>query len=238
MGCADHGSQLPRFTTTLTGLLKGDGTNPITAAVPGIDYLTPNGSAADLINFPTLNQSTTGNAANVTGTVAVANGGTGLTAAGTRGQVLTSKGDGTLEWTGTYTIDVVNEDLGGYVFYLTPDRKHGLVVTTINQSLSSKWFDAENVISDPDNHNDAGKNFTDWRLPTLYELGEIIKKRDQIVSASGVPTSFPSGKYWSSTTISTDFGNTLEYNPGTIFTNSPIMTSKGDANRVRAVRSF
>ena len=45
--------------TTLTGLLKGDGTNPITAAVPGTDYLTPNGSAAALTNFPILNQSTT-----------------------------------------------------------------------------------------------------------------------------------------------------------------------------------
>ena len=37
------------------------------------------GSAASLTNFPTLNQNTTGTAANVTGTVAVANGGTGAT---------------------------------------------------------------------------------------------------------------------------------------------------------------
>lgn len=40
----------------------------------------------------------TDNVANVTGTVAVANGGTGLTAAGTNGQVLSSTGSGTLSW--------------------------------------------------------------------------------------------------------------------------------------------
>jgi hypothetical protein len=79
--------------TTITGILKGNGT-AISAAI-----------ASD---FPTLNQNTTGTSANVTGTVAVTNGGTGLTSvttgdilygsaantlsklpAGTNGQVLT-----------------------------------------------------------------------------------------------------------------------------------------------------
>jgi len=40
----------------------------------------------------------TDNVANVTGTVAVANGGTGLTTPGTNGQVLTSSGSGTVAW--------------------------------------------------------------------------------------------------------------------------------------------
>ena len=65
--------------TTLTGLIKGNGTSAMTAATAGTDYLAPNGSAASLTNFPTFNQNTTGTAANVTGTVAVANGGTGAT---------------------------------------------------------------------------------------------------------------------------------------------------------------
>lgn len=86
------------LTTSVTGILKGDGT-AISAAVAG--------------DFPTLNQNTTGTASNVTGTVAVANGGTGtttlgakgilfgngtsavgVTGAGTAGQVLTSNGAG------------------------------------------------------------------------------------------------------------------------------------------------
>jgi hypothetical protein len=64
---------------TLTGLIKGNGVSAMTGATAGTDYLAPNGSAASLTNFPTLNQNTTGNAANVTGIVAVANGGTGTT---------------------------------------------------------------------------------------------------------------------------------------------------------------
>jgi hypothetical protein len=52
--------------TTLTGLVKGNGTGAMTAAVAGTDYLSPTGSAASLTNFPTLNQNTTGNAATAT----------------------------------------------------------------------------------------------------------------------------------------------------------------------------
>jgi hypothetical protein len=48
----------------LTGLVKGTGTTAMIAAVAGTDYVVPSGSI-------------TGNAANVTGTVAIANGGTG-----------------------------------------------------------------------------------------------------------------------------------------------------------------
>ena len=53
-------------TTTLTGIVKGNGTSAMTAAVAGTDYVIPSGSI-------------TGNAGNVTGTVAIANGGTGQT---------------------------------------------------------------------------------------------------------------------------------------------------------------
>ena len=55
-------------------------------------------ASGDLTNctFPTLNQNTTGTASNVTGIVAAVNGGTGLSAPGTAGNILTS--DGT-NWT-------------------------------------------------------------------------------------------------------------------------------------------
>jgi hypothetical protein len=56
--------------TTLTGLVKGNGTAAMTAATPGTDYVTPSGNI-------------TGTAGNVTGTVAIANGGTGATSAST-----------------------------------------------------------------------------------------------------------------------------------------------------------
>lgn len=52
--------------TTLTGIVKGTGTTAMVAATPGTDYVVPSGSI-------------TGTAGNVTGTVAIANGGTGQT---------------------------------------------------------------------------------------------------------------------------------------------------------------
>jgi hypothetical protein len=53
------------LTTTISGLLKGNGT-AISAATAGTDYLTPTGSAAGLTSFPTLNQNTTGSASTLT----------------------------------------------------------------------------------------------------------------------------------------------------------------------------
>jgi len=63
----------------INGIVKSDGTT-ISAAIAGNDYLAPTGSASGLTNFPALNQNTTGTAANVTGVVAIANGGTGQSA--------------------------------------------------------------------------------------------------------------------------------------------------------------
>jgi hypothetical protein len=47
----------------VNGLLKANGSGVVSAAVAGIDFLTPNGNAVNLTNFPVLNQNTTGNAA-------------------------------------------------------------------------------------------------------------------------------------------------------------------------------
>ena len=90
--------------TTFNGLVKGNGTSAMTAATAGTDYVVPSGDI-------------TGTAANVTGTVAIANGGTNsaaiptnggvgygtgtahaFTTAGTTGQVLTSNGSGAPSW--------------------------------------------------------------------------------------------------------------------------------------------
>jgi hypothetical protein len=61
--------------TTLTGVVKGNGTSAFTAATAGTDYVAPGGalgtpSSGTLTNctFPTLNQNTTGTAANLSGT--------------------------------------------------------------------------------------------------------------------------------------------------------------------------
>jgi hypothetical protein len=73
--------------TTLTGLIKGSGTNALTAAVAGTDYqapitLTTTGTGAATFSGTTLNiplVSSTVSAGTISGTVAIANGGTGST---------------------------------------------------------------------------------------------------------------------------------------------------------------
>lgn len=62
-----------------TGASNASGARTNLGLVIGTDVLAPNGSAASLTSFPTFNQNTTGTASNVTGTVAVLNGGTGAT---------------------------------------------------------------------------------------------------------------------------------------------------------------
>jgi hypothetical protein len=61
--------------TTLTGLLKGNGTSAFTAATAGTDYVaiggalgTPSSGTLTNCTFPTLNQNTTGTAGNLSGT--------------------------------------------------------------------------------------------------------------------------------------------------------------------------
>ena len=66
-----------------TGSSTASGARTNLGLVIGTDVLAPTGSAASLTSFPTFNQNTTGTASNVTGTVAVANGGTGGTTTAT-----------------------------------------------------------------------------------------------------------------------------------------------------------
>jgi hypothetical protein len=103
------GGATPALTlsTSITGVLKGDGT-AISAATSGTDYslgtsalstgilksTTTTGALTIAIaaDFPTLNQNTSGTAAGLSATLVVGSGGTGLTAVGTSGNVLTSNG--------------------------------------------------------------------------------------------------------------------------------------------------
>ena len=87
-GWGDHstGGYLTSYTETdpvvkaINGLVKSDGTT-ISAATAGTDYLTPSGDGSALTGLTggQITGNISGNAANVTGTVAIANGGTGQT---------------------------------------------------------------------------------------------------------------------------------------------------------------
>ena len=84
-------------------------------------------------------------------------------------------------------------ELGGYVFMVSADGKHGLVCETIDQGVSS-WYNAQNVISNPSKHSENGKNFTDWRVPTRYELAQMYSLKTDI---EAVGDSFGTNRiYW------------------------------------------
>ena len=86
-------------------------------------------------------------------------------------------------------------ELGGYVFMVSADGKHGLVCETIDQGYSS-WYNAQNVISNPSNHSVDGQNFTGWRLPTRYELAQMYSLKSDI---EAVGDAFGTKTYWTST---------------------------------------
>ena len=91
--------QLGQSVPTITGL-----------TLAGANLGTPTGNLTNCI-FPTLNQNTTGTATNVTGTVAVGNGGTGLTSL-TAGYIPYGNGTGALNSSAGLFFDGTNLGIG------------------------------------------------------------------------------------------------------------------------------
>ena len=93
----------------------------------------------------------------------------------------------------TYSVNTFYAELGGYVIQISPNGKHGLVVAMQDQGTST-WYEANDLLSNPSNHDADGKEFSDWRLPTKRELNLMYG-----VYNNGNAASLNSGFYWSST---------------------------------------
>jgi hypothetical protein len=145
-----------------TGVATALAVNVGTAGAPVVNggvLGTPSSGTLTNCTFPTLNQNTTGTAANVTGIVAIANGGTNstatataggigygtgtahaYTAAGTSGQVLTSAGAGVPTWT-TPTTGTVTSVTGTAPVVssggTTPAISMAAATTSVNGYLTS-----------------------------------------------------------------------------------------------------
>lgn len=126
-------------------------------------------------------------------------------------------------------------ELGGFVFKISSDGKHGLVAELQDQGVVS-WYGAQDFISNPINHSVDGSKFFDWRLPTKYELNEMYAFSAPIGS---IGTSFGTNTYWTQTLSFVNAGATawrqnfdtgLQYN-STFFTLS-------DFFFIRAIREF
>lgn len=113
--------------TTLTGLVKGNGTTAFTAAVAGTDYVVPGGalgtpSSGTLTNctFPTLNQNTTGSAATLTTSRTLTVGATGKTFNGsanvswTLGEIGAAASGANTDITSVATTTTINSNVIGY----------------------------------------------------------------------------------------------------------------------------
>ncbi len=127
----------------------------------------------------------------------------------------------------TYSVNTFYAELGGYVIQISPNGKHGLVVAMQDQGTST-WYEANDLLSNPSNHDADGKEFSDWRLPTKRELNLMYG----VYSGSNA-ASLNSGFYWSST--EGGFSNAWEQYFGN---GSQYVNSKDYADGVRAVRAF
>ena len=128
-------------TNPIAGSITGNAATATSATTAGNITATSNTTLTSLSSLATVGTITSGTWSGTA--IAVANGGTGLTAAGTNGQVLTSTGSGTLTWTGTHYIGETYG--GGIVFYVYDNGKHGLIAATSDQSTEIRWYGGSNT---------------------------------------------------------------------------------------------
>ncbi|MDA9310160.1 DUF1566 domain-containing protein [Flavobacteriaceae bacterium] len=127
----------------------------------------------------------------------------------------------------TYSVNTFYAELGGYVIQISPNGKHGLVVAMQDQGTSI-WYEANDLLSNPFNHDADGKEFSDWRLPTQRELNLLY-----VVYSNGNGASLNANYYWSSTELDFDLAWGQLFNGGNQNHNNKIFTYY-----VRAVRAF
>ncbi|NCX05301.1 MAG: DUF1566 domain-containing protein [Actinobacteria bacterium] len=254
----------------------GDTQNPYASKTANNILAAPNGTAgvptfraivgADI---PTLNQNTTGTASNVTGIVAVANGGTGTATpslvAGTGVTITGTFPNQTIAASGGGGGTEIGALIGGGVVVAVWDQNgvaKALVASLTNLSTALPWtvpaFQSTAVGSTAQSYSNgltntnaiiaqtgasattayaagiarlfAGGSFSDWYLPSLWELNICFNSAAIIAKVTGV-TSFLTTNYWSSTESSSSNGWHLNMSSGAIS-----FSSKSVDFAVRAVR--
>jgi hypothetical protein len=97
-----------------------------------------------------------------------------------------------------------------------------------DQGAVSSWYEINDFVSNPINHDTNGAKFKDWRVPTKRELNLMY-----LVYSNGNGASLNSNIYWSSTQYYStnswrqNFSNGRQYDG-----------SKNSGLAVRAVRAF
>ncbi|GAF05287.1 hypothetical protein [Saccharicrinis fermentans] len=96
----------------------------------------------------------------------------------------------------TKTYAVGDSAQGGVVFYVNDKGTHGLAIALTDQAYDGSdpetmvyYYDAPRLCSDASRFDEAGKEFTDWRLPTITEaeiLGNAFNNQGMI-DKLGIP---------------------------------------------------
>ena len=123
---------------------------------------------------------------------------------------------------------------GGIVFYVNASGDHGLICALQDQSAGINFGLADDAISNPINHNLAGQVFTDWRIPSRYQLNLMYSN---LHLASPPLGGFSSSNYWSSSCTDNQLpiqGFITNFSTGAVSTVSRSNTGQ----KVRAIRSF
>ena len=127
----------------------------------------------------------------------------------------------------TYSVNTFYAELGGYVIEVNSDGTHGLVVAMQDQG-TSKWYEANDLLSNASNHDTNGAKFKDWRLPTKRELNLMY-----VVYNNGNAASLNANYHWSSTEFDGNNAWTQYFSNG-----GQGNTIKYASAYVRAVRAF
>ena len=122
--------------------------NAASASIAGNITATSNATLTSLTSLNTVGRISSGIWSATT--IDIAHGGTGLSIAGSSGQILTSTESGTLTWTNLTTLigaHYLGESFGGgIVFYVYDNGKHGLIIAAEDQStgINASTFTSSN----------------------------------------------------------------------------------------------
>ena len=127
-------------------------------------------------------------------------------------------------------LDIESTTGGILVLAVRDGGKHGLVVSMQDQGIST-WYEANDLVSNQDNHDVNGAKFMDWRLPTRRELDLMFAQR---INIGATITNTLTSLYWSSTEFNWQTAWYQLFFDGS----QAISYNKPDLMSVRAVRSF
>ncbi len=231
-GSAASLTSFPTFNQNTTG-------NATTATIAGNITATSNSTLSSLSSLNTVGTITSGS---ISLTTNIKTSGT-LTAGtvtypnahnSTAGQVLTINAGGTASWatpaSSSGAAHTVGEYFGGgIVFYITSGGFHGLIAETYENGNGSNE-EALDFVTNPTFHNSTygGNLYTDWRVPTYYELTLLYAAR------ATNNLNLTSGTYVSCTFTAYSTYKNLKFSNNTIQYENANWVPRS----IRAIRSF